>query len=102
MDFDTANMKLSCSPRTKPCAARKVALSGTASDKCLVALKHTEQVESQAVMRASEIRYRRLFEAARDGIHNIATLTRYAVSSGVVESNRMPNWSATSPLRATG
>lgn len=34
-------------------------------------------------------------------IHNIATLTRYAVSSGVVESNRMPNWSAASPLRAT-
>jgi DNA-binding NarL/FixJ family response regulator len=27
-------------------------------------------------------------------IHNIASLTRYAVSSGVVESNRMPNWSA--------
>ena len=34
-------------------------------------------------------------------IHNIASLTRYAVSSGVVESNRMPNWSATSPPRAT-
>jgi DNA-binding NarL/FixJ family response regulator len=29
-------------------------------------------------------------------IHNIASLTRYAVSSGVVESNRMPNWSSTS------
>jgi PAS domain S-box-containing protein len=28
----------------------------------------TERVESRAVMRASEIRYRRLFEAARDGI----------------------------------
>ena len=28
-------------------------------------------------------------------IHNIASLTRYAVSSGVVESNRMPNGSAT-------
>jgi len=28
-------------------------------------------------------------------IHNIASLTRYAVSSGVVESNRVPNWSAT-------
>ena len=27
-------------------------------------------------------------------IHNIASLTRYAVSSGVVESNRMPDWSA--------
>ena len=35
-------------------------------------------------------------------IHNIATLTRYAVSSGVVESNRLPNWSATSAPRATG
>ena len=35
-------------------------------------------------------------------IHNIASLTRYAVSSGVVESNRMENWSATSPPRATG
>jgi DNA-binding NarL/FixJ family response regulator len=35
-------------------------------------------------------------------IHNIASLTRYAVSSGVVESNRVPNWSATSALRATG
>lgn len=29
-------------------------------------------------------------------IHNIATLTRYAVSSGVVESNRMANGSTTS------
>jgi DNA-binding NarL/FixJ family response regulator len=28
-------------------------------------------------------------------IHNIASLTRYAVSSGVVESNRMQNWSST-------
>src|SRR6185295_16631043 len=28
----------------------------------------TERVESRAVLRASEIRYRRLFEAARDGI----------------------------------
>jgi DNA-binding NarL/FixJ family response regulator len=34
-------------------------------------------------------------------IHNIASLTRYAVSSGVVESNRMPNWSETSAPRAT-
>ena len=31
-------------------------------------------------------------------IHNIASLTRYAVSSGVVESNRMPNGSATEKL----
>lgn len=29
-------------------------------------------------------------------IHNTAMLTRYAISSGVVESNRVPNWSATS------
>ena len=35
-------------------------------------------------------------------IHNIAALTRYAVSSGVVESNRLPKASATSALRATG
>jgi DNA-binding NarL/FixJ family response regulator len=34
-------------------------------------------------------------------IHNIASLTRYAVSSGVVESNRVPNWAATSAPRAT-
>jgi len=34
-------------------------------------------------------------------IHNIATLTRYAVSSGVVESNRMPTLPATSAPRAT-
>ena len=34
-------------------------------------------------------------------IHNIASLTRYAVSSGIVESNRMPQWSAR-PARATG
>ena len=27
-------------------------------------------------------------------IHNIASLTRYAVSSGVVESNRVPDWPA--------
>lgn len=32
-------------------------------------------------------------------IHNIASLTRYAVSSGVVESNRMPDGS-TAPSRA--
>jgi DNA-binding NarL/FixJ family response regulator len=35
-------------------------------------------------------------------IHNIAALTRYAVSSGVVESNRMPNASTTSAPRDTG
>jgi DNA-binding NarL/FixJ family response regulator len=35
-------------------------------------------------------------------IHNIASLTRYAVSSGVVESNRMPNIPATSVPRGTG
>ena len=35
-------------------------------------------------------------------IHNIASLTRYAVSSGVVESNRIPNWSATAAPCATG
>ena len=34
-------------------------------------------------------------------IHNIASLTRYAVSSGVVESNRMANGPATSAPRAT-
>ena len=33
-------------------------------------------------------------------IHNIASLTRYAVSSGVVESNRIPNSSATPAPRA--
>lgn len=33
-------------------------------------------------------------------IHNIASLTRYAVSSGVVESNRIPNWSTTAAPRA--
>jgi DNA-binding NarL/FixJ family response regulator len=34
-------------------------------------------------------------------IHNIATLTRYAVSSGLVESNRVPTNSATSAISAT-
>jgi len=34
-------------------------------------------------------------------VHNIASLTRYAVSSGVVESNRLPNWPAPTALRAT-
>ena len=36
----------------------------------------TERVESRAVMRASEIRYRRLFEAARDGILILDPVTR--------------------------
>ena len=31
-------------------------------------------------------------------IHSIAGLTRYAVSSGVIESNRVPNWPATKSL----
>jgi len=35
-------------------------------------------------------------------IHNIASLTRYAVSRGVVDSNRMPNGSATSVACAAG
>jgi DNA-binding NarL/FixJ family response regulator len=35
-------------------------------------------------------------------IHNIASLTRYAVSSGIVESNRLPNGSETPVLLATG
>lgn len=30
-------------------------------------------------------------------IHNIANLTRYAVASGVVESNRVPDWSRIAP-----
>jgi DNA-binding NarL/FixJ family response regulator len=34
-------------------------------------------------------------------IHNIASLTRYAISSGVVESNRVTNGSAASAPRAT-
>ena len=34
-------------------------------------------------------------------IHNIASLTRYAVSSGVVESNRLPNGPETPALLAT-
>jgi DNA-binding NarL/FixJ family response regulator len=34
-------------------------------------------------------------------IHNIASLTRYAVSSGVVESNRMPNAPTPAATRAT-
>lgn len=34
-------------------------------------------------------------------IHNIATLTRYAVSSGVVEPNSVPNWPATSGPQVT-
>jgi len=34
-------------------------------------------------------------------IHNIASLTRYAISSGVVESNRVTNGSAPSAPRAT-
>jgi hypothetical protein len=34
-------------------------------------------------------------------IHNIATLTRYAVSSGVVESNRVPMSSTPAASRAT-
>lgn len=36
----------------------------------------TERVESRAVMRASEIRYRRVFEAARDGILIVDPETR--------------------------
>src|ERR1043166_948492 len=39
-------------------------------------LKITERTESQAAMRASEIRYRRLFEAARDGILMVDPGTR--------------------------
>jgi DNA-binding NarL/FixJ family response regulator len=35
-------------------------------------------------------------------IHNIATLTRYAGSNGVVESNRVPNSSAKPALSAAG
>lgn len=35
-------------------------------------------------------------------IHNIASLTRYAVSSGVVASNHINNWSTTAELRAPG
>jgi len=34
-------------------------------------------------------------------IHNIASLTRYAVSSGVVESNRISSWSTAAAPRAT-
>ena len=52
-------------PPTEPSAAGKLARLDTPPK------KHdelTERLESPAAMRASEIRYRRLFEAARDGI----------------------------------
>jgi DNA-binding NarL/FixJ family response regulator len=34
-------------------------------------------------------------------LHSIATLTRYAVLNGIVESNRMPDWSETAALGVT-
>ena len=63
-------MKLSRSPPAKPGAARKVALHDASSD------KRRDALPSKAALRASEIRYRRLFEAARDGILILDPRTR--------------------------
>jgi PAS domain S-box-containing protein len=64
-DFEVSHEFESIGPRT-------MLLSGRQVDhlQCILLFIDdiTERVESRAVMRASEIRYRRLFEAARDGI----------------------------------
>jgi PAS domain S-box-containing protein len=71
----TANVKLSRRPPTKLSAARKLPLLGTPSDQRLEALQRAVR-KKQADIGVSEIRYRRLFEAARDGILILDPLTR--------------------------
>jgi len=60
----------------KPGVARKPVPPDTSSDKHLEALDGTERMESRGAILASEIRYRRLFEAARDGILMLDHATR--------------------------
>ena len=48
----------------------------TSSSQRLEGRKHLKQMQSLAAMRASEVRYRRLFEAARDGILILDPVTR--------------------------
>jgi PAS domain S-box-containing protein len=61
-------MPLSHNPGTAPGVAGKVAPRQTTPGKGLKARQHSDRRESQSALRTSEIRYRRLFEAARDGI----------------------------------
>jgi PAS domain S-box-containing protein len=93
-----AKMKPGRSPRTKPDAVRKAARLHPAVDARPLALQRTghelqpardcaqasidavspltERRKSHAALRTSEIRYRRLFEAARDGILILDPSTR--------------------------
>ena len=59
-----------------PGAAREPVPLDAPSDKHLEALNATGRMESRAATRASEMRYRRLFEAARDGILMLDPETR--------------------------
>jgi PAS domain S-box-containing protein len=72
-DFEVTHTFESIGPRT-------MLLSGRQVDhlQCILLFIDdiTERVESRTVMRASEIRYRRLFEAARDGILILDPQTR--------------------------
>ena len=66
---NSANMTVSRrNQRRRPGAARQAALLDAPAGRPLETLHRTEPAESRALMRASEIRYRRLFESARDGI----------------------------------
>jgi DNA-binding NarL/FixJ family response regulator len=59
----------------------------------------TKQIASLLLLSIKTVEKHRQVLMDTLNIHNIASLTRYAVSSGIVASNCMPDWSATSATR---
>ena len=83
-------------PNGKPVKAKALALTSRQMEVLqLIAEGHaTKQIAGLLSLSIKTVEKHRQDLMNTLNIHNIASLTRYAVSSGVVESNRMPDRSA--------
>ena len=91
-------------PNGKPVKAKALALTSRQMEVLqLIAEGHaTKQIAGLLSLSIKTVEKHRQDLMNTLNIHNIASLTRYAVSSGVVESNRMPESMAPSAPRVTG
>lgn len=91
-------------PNGKPVKAKALALTSRQTEVLqLIAEGHaTKQIAGLLSLSIKTVEKHRQDLMNTLNIHNIASLTRYAVSSGVVESNRMPESMAPSAPRVTG